>query len=185
MDHFGDRTTVAAGLAVCSLGMGLLVFAADGDLVLTILAGAVVGVGLAGLIAPASTVVMNDLPENKAGDGSSLNMVSRFVGAAVGVAVVVSIFASTYSSHMASSLRGGAGGSGPAGSLSPSQVATAEASISGALTLSRQLGSAAGTQLADAARAAFDSAATRGYLAVAALGLIGAVWAWRALRDAP
>lgn len=43
---------------------------------------ALLGGALSLLIAPPSTVVMNDLPASKAGDGSSLNMVSRFVGAA-------------------------------------------------------------------------------------------------------
>ena len=53
------------------------------------------------------------------------------------------------------------------------------------LGVARQLGSTAGAQLADAARRAFNTAAARGYLIVAVVGLIGAVWARWALRNAP
>lgn len=174
MARLGARTTIALGLAVCALGMALLALAVDGGLVLTILASAVVGVGLSGLIAPASTVVMNELPAAKAGDGSSLNMVSRFVGAAMGVAVVGSVFASLYTSHLSDSV----------GSLPPAQAATAEASISGALQVAAQLPPAPAAQLVDSAREGFDHAAAAGYWVVAALALLAAAWAWWALRRA-
>ena len=62
--------------------------------------GSVAGVGLSLLIAPGSTVMMNGLPPEKAGDGSSFSMVSRFVGAAVGVAIVGSVFAASYSANL-------------------------------------------------------------------------------------
>ena len=55
---------------------------------------------MSNLIAPPSTVVMNALPEAEAGDGSSLNMVSRFVGAAIGVALIGTVFASVQSHRL-------------------------------------------------------------------------------------
>jgi len=79
----------------------------------------------------------------------------------------------------------GVGRPDAARSLSSSQAETAQGSISGALSVARQLGSTPGTQLADVARDAFNTAAARGYLIVAAVGLIGAVWARWALRNAP
>jgi len=48
-----------------------------------------------------------------------------------------------------------------------------------------QLGTPEGSRLADAARDAFNGAAARGYLVVAAIELIAAAWAWRALRHGP
>jgi hypothetical protein len=66
----------------------------------SVLATVVLASGLSLLIAPPSTVVMNALPEAEAGDGSSLNMVSRFVGAAIGVAVVGSVFAAVESHRL-------------------------------------------------------------------------------------
>ena len=68
------------------------------ETVFSVLATVVLAIGLSELIAPPSTVVMNALPEEEAGDGSSLNMVSRFVGAAISVAVLGSVFA-TVQSH--------------------------------------------------------------------------------------
>jgi hypothetical protein len=89
--------------------MGLLgVVVHEGSLA-AVLATVVLAVGLSELIAPPSTVVMNALPTAEAGDGSSLNMVSRFVGAAIGVAVIGSVFAAVQSHHL-----GAGGGAGPA-----------------------------------------------------------------------
>src|SRR5262249_19738221 len=89
--RLGRRLTVTLGRAICAAGCALLAIAVDEGIAFSVVASGVVGAGLSFLIAPASTVVMNDLPESKAGDGSSLNMVSRFVGGAVGVAAVGSV----------------------------------------------------------------------------------------------
>jgi MFS transporter, DHA2 family, multidrug resistance protein len=172
MQRLGGRLTITLGLGVSAVGVGLLSLTVRDALWLTILASAVVGLGLSGLIAPASTVVMNDLPDDKAGDGSSLSMVSRFTGAAVGVAVVGSVFASVYSSHLASAVS----------NLPPTQAATAQGSIQGALDVAAGLSSSAGASLTDAARDAFDAAARAGYIVIALLGALAAAWAWHALR---
>jgi EmrB/QacA subfamily drug resistance transporter len=98
--RLGERRVIAGGLVTCALGFGLLgAFAREGT-VAAVVGSMVVGVGLAGLIAPPSTVLMNALPPEKAGDGSSLNMVSRFVGAAIGVAVIGSVYASVYAREL-------------------------------------------------------------------------------------
>jgi DHA2 family multidrug resistance protein-like MFS transporter len=115
---------------------------------------------------------MNDLPEEKAGDGSSLSMVSRFTGAAVGVAVVGSVFASRYSGDLTDSVS----------SLSPSQASEATSSISGAVDVATQLGGNAGASLLDAARDAFDQAAAAGYVVLAVVAALAAGWAAWALR---
>jgi DHA2 family multidrug resistance protein-like MFS transporter len=128
------------------------------------------------LIAPPSTVVMNDLPEDKAGDGSSLNFVSRFVGASFGIAIVGSVLATVYARDLDAAL----------GSLDAAQRATAQGSLQGALTVASGLDDSAGASLAGAARAAFDSGATAAYAAVAALGVLAACWACFALaRGSP
>ena len=77
--RFGARAVVSGGLALCALGITALAAFQNAPLAASIAASAVVGLGVSGLIAPASTVVMDDLPEAKAGDGSSVNMLSRFV----------------------------------------------------------------------------------------------------------
>ena len=91
---------MGAGMAVLALlpQVGAAALVVAGTLVL---AG-----GLALLIAPGTTVVINDLPVEKAGDGSSLNMLSRFAGAAFGVAFLGSVLASVYASRLASATAG-------------------------------------------------------------------------------
>jgi EmrB/QacA subfamily drug resistance transporter len=97
----GARTAIASGLLACAVGMALLGIFVHDDTALSVVATVVLAVGMSLLIAPPSTVVMNALPDEEAGDGSSLNMVSRFVGAAIGVAVVGSVFAAIQSDRLA------------------------------------------------------------------------------------
>jgi DHA2 family multidrug resistance protein-like MFS transporter len=98
--RFGQRAAIATGLFVTAIAMALLgAFVHDGTLA-SILATVVLAIGMSALIAPPSTVVMNALPDTAAGDGSSLNMVSRFVGAAIGVAVIGSVLAAIQSQHL-------------------------------------------------------------------------------------
>jgi MFS family permease len=127
--------------------------------------------GLSLLISPPSTVVMNDLPEAKAGDGSSLNFVSRFVGASIGIAIVGSVLATVYARDVDTALA----------PVDPAQSAAAQGSIQGALVVAHGLGPADGSALAEAARSAFDSGATAAYAVVAVLGVLAACWAWFAL----
>lgn len=92
------------------------------------------------LIAPASTVLMNDLPAEKAGDGSSFSMVSRFVGAAVGVAVVGSVFAASYEAN----LPGSTGPPPTSGNLgAASRTAFSDAAASGYVVIAAIAGLAA------------------------------------------
>jgi EmrB/QacA subfamily drug resistance transporter len=132
VQRFGARAAITAGLAVDAVAMALLAWFAHDDLVWTIVATALAGAGLSLLIAPGSTVMMNGLPAEQAGDGSSFSMVSRFVGAAVGVAIVGSVFAAVYSANLP-------GTSGPpptTGTLSATaRGAFADASAAGYLVI--------------------------------------------------
>jgi EmrB/QacA subfamily drug resistance transporter len=170
--RFGPRVTVTSGLVISGVGCALLAIAVDEGVALSVIASAVVGVGLSLLIAPASTVVMNDLPESKAGDGSSLNMVSRFVGGAVGVAAVGSVLASIYASKVGDAVSG----------LSTASADKAQGSIQGGLEVAQSLPAKQGAALADVARDAFDRGATVGYVVLAVLAAVAAAWSWFALR---
>ena len=170
--RIGARATVTGGLVLCAAGIAALAALQDTTIVLSIAAMALVGLGLAGLIAPASTVVMNDLPAAKAGDGSSINMVSRFVGGAVGVAVAGSVLASVYRDRVGHAVTG----------LSSAKAADAKSSLQGGLEVAAGLPRAVGGPLATAVRAGFDAGARTGYLAIAVLAGVAAGWVWRALR---
>ncbi|MBK5231983.1 MAG: hypothetical protein JJE13_03240 [Thermoleophilia bacterium] len=67
------------------------------------------GVGIFGLangvtITPATTVVLNDLGVDKAGDASDVNQLGRQVGGVLGVAIVGSIFAGLYAGSLDSKI---------------------------------------------------------------------------------
>jgi MFS transporter, DHA2 family, multidrug resistance protein len=164
----GARTTITVGLIVSAVACAILAVAGRGPLWTMVAGSVVLGAGLSVLIAPPSTVVMNDLPTAKAGDGSSLNFVSRFGGGAIGVAVVGSILASVYVRNLDAALP----------QLSPEQANQARGSLQGALEAAGTMASPADGSLASTARDAFDSGATVAYAAIAVLALIAAAIAW-------
>ncbi len=172
LQHLGPRLTVTLGLGISAIGSALLAIGVGRGIAFTVVASMVVGVGLSFLIAPASTVVMNALPESKAGDGSSLNMVSRFVGGAVGVAAVGSVLASIYASQLSDAVT----------SLSPANADKAQGSIQGGLEVADTLSHGAGATLTTSVRDAFDRGAVAGYIVIAVLAALATAWAWFALR---
>jgi MFS transporter, DHA2 family, multidrug resistance protein len=172
LQQLGPRGTITVGLVVTAVAVVGFATALTGPLWVTIAASCVLGIGLSMLIAPPSTVVMNDLPQAKAGDGSSLNFVSRFAGASIGVAIIGSIMASVYTRDLEDA-------SLP--SLGAEQTDKAEGSLQGALEVARTLDPSAERSLTTAAMDAFDRGAAVAYSAVAVLAVIAAVVAWSAL----
>lgn len=168
--RLGPRVGIAGGLTVSALGFLIMAGALDAPLWVTIAGSMVVGAGLSQLIAPPSTVVMNDLPPERAGEGSSVNMVSRSVGASVGVAVVGSVLAALYRDQL-----------GTVSGLDAAQQTSAEGSVSGAVEVADSLGGNAGAALEALAGDAFDTGARAGYLVAAAVVLLAAATAWRVL----
>jgi EmrB/QacA subfamily drug resistance transporter len=166
--RLGARATITLGLLVSAAASAVLAAAAHGPLWTTIGGSVLLGVGLSVLIAPPSTVVMNNLPEAQAGDGSSLNFVSRFAGASVGVAIVGSVLTSAYVRSVDADLT----------SLDAAESDKARGSLQGALEVAETLSPSAGHALTDAARDAFAGGATIAYAAVAVLSVIAAAVAW-------
>ena len=114
---------------------------------------------------------MNDLPESKAGDGSSLNFVSRFTGASIGVAIVGSILTSIYVRTLDPELD----------ALDPAQADKARGSLQGALEVAGTLPASADGALTTAAREAFERGAVVAYVVIAVLALLAAAVAWFSL----
>jgi hypothetical protein len=52
------------------------------------------------VVAPATAVIMNDLGDEKAGDGGAVNQLARQVGGALGVAIIGTVFAGVYSNQI-------------------------------------------------------------------------------------
>ena len=174
LGRLGARAAITAGLVVSAVAAALLAVTVNGPAAPTVAVSLLLGAGLSLLIAPPSTLVMNDLPEAKAGDGSSLNFVSRMVGGAIGVAVAGSVLASRYASHV----------NGAVAALDATDADKSRGSIQGALEVAATLPAAADRSLTAAARDAFRAGATAAYVVIAVLGALAAEWAWLALRHA-
>jgi MFS transporter, DHA2 family, multidrug resistance protein len=93
----GARRTLTGGLLAFAASTALFLLLSRTTTVAVVLVGAgLVGLLLSLVVAPATAVIMNDLGEEKAGDGGAVNQLSRQVGGALGVAIVGSVFAGVY-----------------------------------------------------------------------------------------
>ncbi|MDX6740864.1 MFS transporter [Actinocorallia sp. A-T 12471] len=155
--RIGARTVLAGGLALSSVGLGLL-----GFVPLTYpwvaFGGTLIGVGMASL-AVASAVIMSGAPVEKAGSAAAIEETSYEVGGALGVAVLGSVAAALY--------RGGLpAGAGP----------EVRESLGGALEAARALDAPA---LAVQAQAAFTASVGTACLVGGLVMGVAAVAVWR------
>jgi Major Facilitator Superfamily len=157
--RIGAGAAVAAALVLMASGLLTLAALTDTESYLPVLAGGLlIGAGLGTAMAPASAALMGSLPRDHAGVGSALNDTLQELGAAFGVAVLGTVLAAVYRAHL------------PAGA-----PAAARSSLAGAVALDDPAVTAA-------ARAAFDTALSRGLLVGAVAALAGAAVGWWALR---
>ena len=111
----------------------------------------------------ATTVIMNDLGEEKAGDGGAVNQLARQVGGALGVAIIGTIFAAVYTNRIERLT-----------DLSPAQRGRASDSIEEARDVLDTLGAGPRGRLTDQVDSAFDVAARAGFATCAAILLVAA-----------
>ena len=81
-------------------------FETDSSTLHVIVVTALLGLGIAHIMPPATESIMGALPREKAGVGSAMNDTTRQVGGAVGVALLGSILSSRYGSHVSNALAG-------------------------------------------------------------------------------
>ncbi len=176
--RFGVRATLTAAMLLAAAGMFLL-SSIDriGGYPIVVLGTAVFALGGGLAIAPATALIVNVLPVEKAGDGSSTNQITRQVGAAFGVALVGSIFSSVFAGGVGSAIRA-------AGKVAPAVALTAEHSLPAAQHLASLLPPGRQAALRAAADSAFVNAAHVGLLVAAGLSLAGAVIVWVTTRGA-
>jgi EmrB/QacA subfamily drug resistance transporter len=170
--RWGERRAIALGLLGCALGSLVLIPALDVGVAAVVAGTVVLGASMSLLIAPASTVVMNDLPPEKAGEGSSLNMVSRFVGGALFVGIIGSLLAEVYGPEVSSTAVWG--------NLNTENATASQGSVSGAVEVAPNLGTQ-GAELLDAATHGFIRGAQAGFLLLAVVSAAAAIWAWKAI----
>lgn len=148
--RFGTKLTVAAGLLLIALGLGLLsrttVEGTYGDaLPLFIIIGC--GVGLA--MAPSTESVMGSLPPEEAGVGSATSDTSMQIGGAIGVAVLGTVLTIRYQNLMTPLLLHQ--------SAPPAVERVILGSVGGALAVAQHVRGPAGAALAEAAKRSFIS----------------------------
>lgn len=160
-----------AGVSVAALVMSLIGTLSGVVVVVTalVLVGAAMGVGFP----PATAVVMNALPVDKAGDGSAVNQLGRQVGAALGIALIGSVLAGVYSANLQPSATA---------ELTTTQVRRAERSIEGAIAVASELPEAQRTALRGAADDAFERGTRVSLWTIAAVAGGGALLVFGLLR---
>ncbi len=94
---FGNNNVVALGLTLVCAGMLLFTTVEVGTEYLRIaLTFFILGLGMGLTMAPSTTLVMDSIPEDKAGVGSATNDASREIGGALGIAIGGSVLNQIY-----------------------------------------------------------------------------------------
>ena len=173
----GTKIPVAAGLVTVACALALMSRLSVGSsywFVGVVLA--VLGLGIATAMAPATESIMGSLPPGKAGVGSAMNDTTRQVGGALGVAVLGSLTAASYHHQIASSK--------VLAALPPAAAQAAHDSIGGAVQVAGHLG-AAGHQLVADASAAFVHGMSTTLMVASVVALCGAAVAMAFLPARP
>jgi EmrB/QacA subfamily drug resistance transporter len=165
----GMRKTIAGGcLAMAGSIALLLLLGSTTSVVVVMLSMGLFGAIIPLAIAPATAVIMDDVGEEKAGDGGAVNQLARQVGGALGVAIIGSVFAGVYADRVDFRL---AGLSQAARDRAGESIEEARDVISGTSGPLHQ-------ELLGRIDASFDVAARVGFGVAVALLLIAAVVSW-------
>jgi EmrB/QacA subfamily drug resistance transporter len=166
--RFGAKRVVATGMVLMSAGL-LLSLGLDASSSYGAIAWRMVmmATGMALTMAPATDSIMGSLPLAKAGVGSAVNDTTRQIGGAVGVAVLGSVFSSVYGSKV-----GDAAAGKP---IPPRLLEGIKDSLGFALKVASQVGGTLGSELANAARAAFVDGFHAGLVVAGTMAALGAL----------
>ena len=173
----GGRLVVSIGLFI--VGAGMLVFtqvSTTTSYPLVFAGLLLVSAGLTLAQVPSSNAIMGSIPKDRAGEGSAMNAAMRQIGSSLGIAIIGGVSQLGYCNMLAKSSAFQA--------LPASSARTAEAGITGALSVSQGLG-ASGDALAGAARSAFVKGLDVSMIITAVIALIGAVLAYRFIPKKP
>ncbi|WP_433171764.1 DHA2 family efflux MFS transporter permease subunit [Actinoallomurus sp. CA-150999] len=101
-DRVGGRSLMFGGLVILAAGIGLLAWVESGTATASTFVGPllVVGIGIAFVMAPATTEAMRELPAKLAGASSGVFNSSRQVAGAIGVAVVGAVLQNRMTSEI-------------------------------------------------------------------------------------
>jgi EmrB/QacA subfamily drug resistance transporter len=146
--RLGERAVMGTGLLVTCAGASCFLWIDTSESTLWVIVGlCVIGLGMGSATTPATSMLVSDLPPEKAGVGSAMNDVTREFGTAFGVAVLGSVLSIRYANQLAPAIR----------DLPAHEAGQAHNNVADALDVAHQVGGPAGDRLAAAARAAFTS----------------------------
>jgi EmrB/QacA subfamily drug resistance transporter len=107
VQRFGYRAVMTTGLCLVAVSLvGMLTLRMDTPLWVLLGIFFLFGLGMGNVIAPASTVMQNVLPLERAGAGSAVQNTVRQVGGALGIAIIGTVLANSYASRLAPMLSG-------------------------------------------------------------------------------
>jgi EmrB/QacA subfamily drug resistance transporter len=176
VEKYGQRTMLTTTLGLMAAGLAVVSLVDVWGGVPNVLVGLVIfacGFGL--VVGPATSAIMVALPVSKAGDGASVNLISRQVGGAVGVALIGTIASVAYRRDLNLSGLG----------LDADQEAQVESSLSGVETLSGDLSAETTSAVDSAADAAVAVGVQWGLAFAALLAAVSAILAHRFEVPAP
>ena len=172
----GARVVVAGGLvALAAVTALFLLLGRDTTIALPLAGSALIGLLIAIVVPPATAVIMNDLGEEKAGDGGAVNQLARQVGGALGVAIIGTVFAGIYTNEVDERLA----------RLPAAERERAGESIEEARDVLSEVSGEASATLVARVDEAFDIAARAGFGICVVILLLAAAFAARALAAAP
>ena len=170
VSRFGTRLTISVGLAVAATGVAIIAaFTPASPYWQMALALAVLAMGMALLMPPATHAIVASLPTHKAGVGSAVNDTTREAGGSIGIAVLGTLLSVGYRGGMEDRLDG----------FPPAVAEEAGDSIGGALRAARELPAAAAEQLRNLAVDAFDRGMTLAFSIAAGVLLAAAAAIFR------
>ena len=107
VQRFGYRAVMTTGLCLVAVSLvGMLTLRMDTPLWVLLGIFFLFGLGMGNVIAPASTVMQNVLPLERAGAGSAVQNTVRQVGGALGIAIIGTVLANSYATRLAPMLSG-------------------------------------------------------------------------------
>jgi MFS transporter, DHA2 family, multidrug resistance protein len=146
--RLGNRTIVASGLILATVGLGLLsLVTPTSSYVLVLLAMVTLGIGAGSAYTAGTDAVMTVVPSEQAGAASATNEMSLELGTAFGIAVLGSVLTSAYSTAIRTL------------DVVPEAVrATAAESIAAAIRVAEELGGSDSQLALEQVRLAFTGA---------------------------
>ncbi|MFT7598751.1 MAG: EmrB/QacA subfamily drug resistance transporter [Acidimicrobiales bacterium] len=160
----GGGRTMALGMLVSTVGLGLLSFATVDTSYPRIAISIVLAAGGMALVFPTATeAIVSSLPQSKAGVASAMNDTTREVGGAIGIALLGTLLSSGYRSGLGSATDG----------LPPELAEAAQDNVGAALAVAGQV--PGGEAVAAAARDAFVDGMQLSLIVAAAVMLASAL----------